>query len=153
MQFITLASGDHSGIEEPREAIVRTAAQWSALWKEHAGTDAPPAVDFSRFMVIGVFAGSRPTAGYGIEITGIERRDGRLVVTYREQRPAPDAMVAQVLTSPFQIVRTDRHAGRVTFERSGDSSKPFCLSPSLFDLLMSYFSVASVLPTRFDSRL
>ncbi len=118
MPFATLARGDHSGIEEPRDAVVRTAAQWSALWKEHAGQSAAPAVDFRQSMVVAVFAGSRPTAGYGIEITGIERRNGGLVVTYREQRPAPDAMVAQVLTSPFHIVQTERRAGPVTFERT-----------------------------------
>ncbi len=118
MTFTTLARGDRSGIEEPRQVVARTAAQWSALWKEHAGTGAPPAVDFTRSMVVGVFAGSRPTAGFAVEITGIERQDTTLVVRYAEHAPARDEIVAQVLTSPFHLVRTQLFSGPVTFQRT-----------------------------------
>ncbi len=123
VEFVTLARGDHSQIEEPRHAVVRTAAQWSALWRQHAGEGAPPEVDFTRSMVIAVFAGTRPTAGYGVGISEIEKRDNRLVVTYREQKPAPDAIVAQVLTTPFHIVSTARTAGPVVFERAGNGER------------------------------
>jgi hypothetical protein len=115
MTFTTIARGESSRIEESREAVARTAAEWSALWKAHGGK--PPAVDFSRAMVVAVFLGSRPTAGHAVEITRIEKRDADLVVTYRERRPAADEMAAQMLTAPFHVVRTETHAGRVRFER------------------------------------
>lgn len=118
MTFTMLARGDHSQIEEPRQAVARTAAEWAALWKAHGGEGKPAAVDFSRSMVIAVFSGTRPTAGHAVEITAIEKRDQELVVTYRERRPAPDEMVAQVLTAPFHIVRTEAHAGQVKFQRT-----------------------------------
>jgi hypothetical protein len=118
MTVTTLARGDQSGIEEPRTMVVRTAAEWSALWKAHAGERTLPAVDFTRSMVIAVFTGSRPTAGHGVEVVRVEKRDAGVVVIYREQRPAPSDMVAQVLTSPFHIVQTASHAGPVTFERA-----------------------------------
>ena len=118
MEFTTVARGDQSDIDEPRQAVARTAAEWATLWKQHAGADAPPSVDFARSMVIGVFAGSRPTAGYGVEITLVEKLDTGIVVTYHEQRPAPDQIVAQVLTAPFHIVRTQRGQGPITFHRT-----------------------------------
>lgn len=118
LEFTTVARGDHSQIEEPRHVVVRTPAEWSALWKEHAGGGKPPAVDLTRSIVIGVFAGSRQTAGYTVEITRIEKQNTGLVVTYREQVPAAGAMVAQVLTSPFHIVRTPSHGGPVRFART-----------------------------------
>jgi hypothetical protein len=118
MEFTTIDRGDHSQIEEPRQVVVRTAPEWSALWQQHAGAGKPAAVDFTRSMVIAVFVGSRPTAGYTVEITRIETQDAGLVVTYREKGPPPGAMVAQVLTSPFHIVRTPFHGGPVKFQRT-----------------------------------
>jgi hypothetical protein len=118
MTFTTLAGGDASQIEEPRQAVARTQAEWTALWKAHGGGAKPPAVDLARSTVIGVFLGTRPTAGYTVEITRIEKRDTDLVVTYREGKPAPSEMVSQVLTAPFHIVRTDSHRGPVRFQRT-----------------------------------
>jgi hypothetical protein len=76
-------------------------------------------VDFTRSTVVGIFAGSRQTAGYAVEVTGIEKDGADLVVTYREDRPGPGEMVAQVLTSPYHLVRVERHTGPVRFRRSG----------------------------------
>jgi hypothetical protein len=47
--------------------IVRSAADWGALWAAHSPQPAP-AVDFSRALVAGVFLGSRPSAGFRVEI-------------------------------------------------------------------------------------
>lgn len=118
MPFTTLARGDQSQVEEPRQAVARTPAEWTALWKAHAGAEKPPPVDFSSSMVVGVFLGTRPTAGHSVEITRIEQQGADLVVIYREQRPAPSDMVAQVLTAPFVLVRTAPHAGSVRFQRA-----------------------------------
>jgi hypothetical protein len=113
----TLAQGSMSGIEEPRQAVVRTAAEWQALWKEHSPAEAVPAIDFTQAMVVGVFLGSRPTAGFAVEITAVRPEGSRTVVEYVERRPARDDFNAQVLTSPFHVVRVMRAAGDVEFRR------------------------------------
>src|SRR5437870_4264409 len=59
LPFVTLAAGTTSSIRTPRRVVVRDEAEWRALWRRHddpAGGAAPP-VDFSRDMVVGVFAG------------------------------------------------------------------------------------------------
>ena len=113
----TVAQGAMSSIEEPRQAVVRTAAEWQALWKQHDGNSAAPAVDFTQSMVAAVFLGSRPTTGFAAEITGVKTEGTRTVVEYLERQPPRDAFVAQVLTSPFHIVRIARTAGSVEFRR------------------------------------
>ena len=113
--FKTLDAGDHSGIESPREATARTAAEWTALWKQLGSTRPRPAVDFTRSMVLGVFLGSRPTAGYTVTIDTIEREGAELVVTYRERAPDPTSLVAQMLTAPYLFVTVERFDGRVRF--------------------------------------
>jgi hypothetical protein len=119
MDFTTIGQGGNSRIKEARTVVVRTSAEWAALWKQHAGEGKPPAVDFSAATVLGVFAGSRQTAGYTAEITRIEKQEDSLVVTYRVQGPGRDDMVAQMLTAPFHFVRTTAaHAGPVKFQRT-----------------------------------
>jgi hypothetical protein len=115
--FTTVAQGAMSNIEEPRQAVVRTAAEWQALWKQHDGVGAVPAVDFMQYTVAAVFLGSQPTTGFTAEITGVKTEGTRTVVEYLERQPPRDAFVAQVLTSPFHIVRIPRTAGTVEFRR------------------------------------
>jgi hypothetical protein len=116
--FKTLERGDQSNIESAREVVVRTAAEWTAFWKQHSPGQPPPAVDFTRSTVVGIFLGSRPTGGYSVEITTIEREGDTLTVTYREQRPDKADIVTQVITMPYQLVTTARVAGSVRFTRA-----------------------------------
>jgi hypothetical protein len=74
-------------------------------------------VDWSREMVVGVFVGTVPTAGFRVEIVGYREEGGRVVAGYRETPPARDAITAQVLTSPFALAAIPRRAGDVSFEK------------------------------------
>ena len=113
----TVAQGAMSNIEEPRQAVVRTATEWQALWKQHASEGTPPSVDFNQSTVVAVFLGSRPTTGFAVEITAAKTEGTRTMVEYLERQPPRDAIVAEVLTSPFHIVRLPRTAGAVEFRR------------------------------------
>jgi hypothetical protein len=93
-----------------REVVVRTAAEWDALWRSHLPTRQPAAVDFSKEMVVGVFLGSRPTPGYGVTIVSASEEGNVLRVRYRETSPPPDAILAQVITFPYQIVAIPKSA-------------------------------------------
>ena len=112
-----IVKGPSSGIGEPRQAIARSADEWEKLWAEHAGNRERPAVDFSREMVVALFAGTRPTAGYSVEIVGVRGEGDTTIVEYRESAPPRDAITAQVMTSPFVIVAIPKSAGIVRFEK------------------------------------
>lgn len=115
--FTTVTRGTDSRIEEPRQAVARTAAEWSRLWAEHGGESPRPPIDLKGSMVLAVFLGTRPSAGYAVEITRIEVEDTGVAVSYRETTPRADDMAAQMLTSPFHIVRTASRAGPIRFQR------------------------------------
>lgn len=115
--FTTIARGTASGQETPRQVAVRTAAEWRELWKLHAPARKLPAVDFSTKMVVGVFLGSRPTAGFDAEIVAARREDHTLIVEYVERRPGPGTITAQVLTEPFHLVSLPKHDGPIRFVR------------------------------------
>ena len=116
ISFTSVAQGTRSQIQEPRQVVVRTAADWQTLWTAHDSA-AAPTVDFSRAIVVGVFLGTRPTAGFSVRITAVTAKDGGAVVEYVEGRPRPGGMTAQVLTSPFHLVTVPRTIETVVFKQ------------------------------------
>ena len=115
----SLDQGPRSGISSPHQVAVRDAEAWKALWGEHAGGRPLPAVDFDREMVAGVFSGTKPTAGFSVEIVGYRETGADVVVYFRETGPRPGAITAQVLSSPYHLAAIPRHPGSVTFEKTG----------------------------------
>lgn len=114
----TVDKGDFSNIDEAKQVVVRTDAEWRVLWRRHGGERPIPSVDFAKETVVGVFMGSRPTAGYDIAITKTLEKDGTLWVFYRERTPARGLVLAQVLTFPFHLVAVPKTAGEVKFEKT-----------------------------------
>jgi hypothetical protein len=107
-----------STMDDKRQALVRTDAEWARLWTQHAGEKTRPAVDFNKEMVLGLFMGTRPTAGFTTEIVSVREEAGALVVSYQETRPSRDSVAAQMLTSPFHIVAVPKGtATTVRWER------------------------------------
>jgi hypothetical protein len=113
----TIDRSVQSRIDRPAQVTARSETEWAALWSRHAGDRERPAVDFSTEMVVAVCLGSRPTAGFDVEIVGVRAAGDRLVVRYQVTRPRPGTVVAQVLTFPCHIVAVARHP-QVEFERS-----------------------------------
>jgi hypothetical protein len=113
----TIVTDAMSQVESPRQAVARTPAEWTTLWREHAGETAAPKVDFGSRTVVAVFLGTRNTAGYVVEITGLRQDKGALVVEWRERRPARDRVSAQVITSPAHIATIPKFAGDIRFEK------------------------------------
>lgn len=112
--FTTIASGTQSGIRTMMEVVIRTPIEWNVLWRKHATgpryTSTVPRVDFSREMVIAVFAGEAPSRTV-VSIVRVVRRADRLEAYVRvaDLHPGP-AFVEQSTATPFHIVRLPRSA-------------------------------------------
>jgi hypothetical protein len=87
------------------------------FWRGHSPDRTLPAVDFYQEMVVGIFLGSRPTAGYSVEIVRTLVRGGALVVQYVEKSPGRGDVTAQVVTMPYHLAAVLKHAGEVKFEK------------------------------------
>lgn len=120
VSFTSIAKGDISDQETAREAVARTAAEWQALWKDHAPGEKRPAVDFGSRMVVGVFLGTRPSSGYDVEIVGVRTDGDALLVEYAQRQPKGDMIAAQILTQPFHLIAVPKHGGPVRFVRVSD---------------------------------
>ena len=89
--------------EKPLNQVVRDEESWKSLWGE-ASSEKLPEVDFTQFMVVGVFLGLKPTGGYEAEILEPKVEGKRLVVEYREENPPPGSFVIQAFTSPYHLM-------------------------------------------------
>ena len=117
LSVVTVASGAMSQMTDSQQVVVRTADEWQRLWARHAPNSDAPDVDFDESMVVGVFLGRRPNPAFRVEITAAEAIGDETVVTVMEHRPDPGAIVAQVLSAPFHVIRVDRRPGPVRFEQ------------------------------------
>ena len=99
----TIEKGDQSNIDDAKQVLVRTEAEWTRLWQQHTPDRPRPKVDFSKEMVVAVFMGSRPNAGFSTAITSATSANGALIVRYKETAPAAGAVSAQILTFPYHI--------------------------------------------------
>lgn|SRR5689334_14172219 len=118
IQMRTIDKGQNSQIDTARQVSAHTADEWTKLWMQHAGARPRPSVDFNNEVIAAVFLGSRPTAGYGVEIVRARQAGVAMLVSYKETRPAPDSVAAQVLTSPYHIVAIPKGSTTdVKFER------------------------------------
>ncbi|OFV93949.1 MAG: hypothetical protein A3H95_07720 [Acidobacteria bacterium RIFCSPLOWO2_02_FULL_64_15] len=113
----TIERSAMSFVDTPRQVTLRTAAEWTAAWRAHAGDRQAPVVDFSKEMVVGVFLGTRRTSGYSVEIVRTREENGALIVQYVETQPSPRAVTAQVITMPLHLVAIPTRAGEVRFEK------------------------------------
>ena len=113
--FTTIAKGDASEQQTARQVTVRTAAEWKALWKDHAPTAQMPPVDFNKDMVVGIFLGTKPSAGHEVEIVGVRTEGKDLVVEYVQKQPGRGTLAAQILTEPYHLVSVPKFAGTVRF--------------------------------------
>lgn len=104
---------------EVRE-VARDAAAWDSLWsrlRQGAGAtlpEAPPAVDFSRDMVIAAAMGTQGCVSR-VTIRGIVRAGGALVVDLLEAPPAPNC-ICVTSERPLHAVRLPLSPDPVRFE-------------------------------------
>ena len=114
----TIEKGDQSNIDTAKQVVVRSDAEWTQLWRQHAPDRPQPPIDFSKETVIGLFMGSRPNAGYSTAVVSATEGGGALIVRYTETRPAPGAITAQILTFPYHLAAIPRAtATNVKFEK------------------------------------
>jgi hypothetical protein len=100
----TIEKGDQSNVDDAKQVLVRTEAEWTRLWQQHSPDRPKPKVDFAREMVVGVFMGSRPNAGFSTAVVSTTAVNGALIVRYSETLPTKGTLSAQVLTFPYHLV-------------------------------------------------
>ena len=118
LQFeIVDASGDTSFSFDEEKYVFRQYSEWSDFWRSFKGEDSPvPPLSPGEEMMIVVTDGWKPTSGWNIEVTDVVESEDRIEVFISEI--PPDGPVKDVLTYPYQIVRTEYSEKEVIFTRN-----------------------------------
>ena len=107
--YQTILAGSHSLVDSSSVVLVKSEKDWDRIWVEAKGKVDPlpsrPSVDFSKQYVIAAFMGERPSSGYHIEISAIEK-DGDILNVYIKKYETPGMLT--VMTNPFYLARLPR---------------------------------------------
>lgn len=125
LDFEVIVWGDQSGYVEEAFLVVRTEAEWAAIWERHTLMDMPsvpyPEIAFSESMVICIFMGTCPTAGYSVSLEGIRLEVDHIRVEVVKHSPRNQTLVAQILTHPYVFALLKSFDVPVIFDTSGES--------------------------------
>lgn len=118
--FLRIINGVVGELKERGTALIRNEAEWKAIWKRLNLPIKPampaPSVDFSKQLVIGVFAGEK-NGVLETEISRIERKEGCLLVSVAERRIPKNLPASQFEHfRPFHFVRLPLTMHRVVFK-------------------------------------
>jgi hypothetical protein len=113
-QLRTVAEGADSSVPERLETVVRSQAEWQALWSRLSPGREPPTVDFSSEMLVGIVAPGWST-GLRLEVLSVSNEDGAIVIRYRVVRPTNAGQLDDAHTHPYQVVAIPRIRRRVRF--------------------------------------
>ncbi|MXV19062.1 protease complex subunit PrcB family protein [Deinococcus xianganensis] len=101
-----IATGTNANTSEAGVQLAATASAAGSLYARAYGRQSsvptPPSV--TGRTLIGVFLGQRPTGGYGVQVVSASSSGTQLTLRVRLTAPAPGAILAQVITSPWAIV-------------------------------------------------
>lgn len=113
--FTELARGAQSTVGKRVNYIITSPEQFRDLWGLVGAKGRMPDVDFSRSAVAAVFAGERPTVGYGIAISKVEDASARKIVVTLTQ-PDNGCVLKKAVTTPYQIVELPNTTLQFTHE-------------------------------------
>jgi hypothetical protein len=68
-------------------------------------------------MVVGVFAGTKSSIGYGVTILVVNTVPGKIVVSYQETSPPTGRATPQVPTQPFDLRVIPKTSLPLNFEK------------------------------------
>lgn len=122
MMTKTLLQGAYCSYKEKAEYVINNKELYTLVWKQFGANILPPEVDFSKDMVIAVFAGEFNTGGYSVTISKVEEWSDRIEVSYSLICPGRDSPVTQALTSPYHMITCPTSIKPVTFKYAGKIS-------------------------------
>ncbi len=114
--FEIIDQSNNSSVETAKSLVIKDQGTWQTLWRErlHVGEPAPT-IDFSKKMLIAVFAGQKPNGCYGIGEVKIWRNNNKINVVMFESTPSPTMLCAMYLPTPSLIVAIDKSESEVDF--------------------------------------
>ena len=111
VKFRILHAGNQASYQGSvhQTTYAETPEAYARAWSSIVGGGEPPQdIDFTREAALFVASGQRPTGGWRMGVAGVRKEGDTLVVDATVTGPPPDAMVTQMLTSPYVVVIVEK---------------------------------------------
>gem|GEM_PF-1717967 len=122
----TFRTGTTSRISGQTMFVLHTENDFVSYWSRstgQSGETAPRGVDWNKEKLVAIHLGNRPSSGFKVFVRSIDRGPSLAVIRAVEQTPIPGQYVAQVVSSPFVIVRVDKNAADYRLELSREEGQ------------------------------
>ncbi len=83
------------------------------------GTDTP--IDFTKEILVGIFAGLKTTTGYSIKITTIVENKCEILINYYEKAPQPGESIATAPNYPSDFILIPRTGKQILFNKTTET--------------------------------
>lgn len=118
VQWTQVNQGVHCAIKQSEMRVLGSEAQWQSHFNRafpaDPGTrrDIPKVADWSKEIIIAIHAGQQPTPGYNLNVSTIARRQtGFYEIDAVFEKPNQNAMMPQMVTSPWVVIKVQRTTG------------------------------------------
>src|SRR3989338_8741704 len=144
ISFDTVDKDFYGNIQEKSQKVIQNSEDFLELWNEVGSLKLLEEIDFSKYTVIAVAQGQKPTGGYSIEINKVKETRVKIQVYIIETFPDPDDVVTQAFSSPYHIIKIEKSNKKVEFNnlaQNGDKP-PLPLSSLSINSSIHDFSVS-----------
>lgn len=100
-----IMQGTKAPVNTRTNYLINSKSELKQLWSFIYGNNTTPipSIDFSKYNVAAVFAGTKPTVGYSIMITGIKDTAKKQIAIVTITYPGPSCVVGPPQTSPYEV--------------------------------------------------
>ena len=111
-----IAKGNQSAIQEARQVVIKSQAEFDKLWKEAfegvTMTDPKPTVNFNEKWVVVGFLGAVSSGGHSIDVQEVKED----LITFKHVKPGRGCMSSMAIEYPFVMASIDQKIDKAGFK-------------------------------------
>ena len=108
----------------PTAVVVNSQEKMTEYFTKHENTcpvASDPTIDFTKFYMVGIFAGQKSTSGYAIKMTSIVENNCEIIINFYEKGPQAGEAITQVPTYPSDFILIPKTAKAILFNRTNET--------------------------------
>jgi len=110
-------SGTNARAASETQEVLADSQSLNVYWSLLNPGEPSPTVDFNKNVLLMIVSGEKPTAGWRVVTDHVEETAANIVIWFREDAPAPEGAVAQVVTRPWLLQVMPKSSKPILFKK------------------------------------
>lgn len=126
----------------PTAYVLESQEKMDTYFTKHENTcsvASDPNIDFSKNLLVGIFAGAKPTSGYAIKITSMVENICQITINFFEKAPLAGENITQAPTYPSDFILIPKTSKPIYFNRTNESADNIIIGS--FGTTNSFFQI------------